>query len=370
VRGADVIIDCTELLTNPINTGIQRVVRQLLLNWPDDTVLQPVIVRFAGDELVRLAVDELVALAASLSHRPAAAFKWTRGGSGAVSPSSLHFVPELFYDPARCRYYERLVGQGARLAVLTFDFLPYLRPDLFHIRETGPLMEYLRLVRTAPYVAAISAATRDDFLHRLRPRPVPRSAAVLSLGSDGLPALRQQWTPSRSRFLVLGSIDRRKNQQLVLEAFQRLWAQGVDAQLTIVGAPLAGMDAPWLRLIETSSRFEWLPSATDRQVAALFADTRCSIYVSEAEGFGLPPLESLHVGVPVIASRFIPSLNEAAYNGVLTLDAVTPATIADAVSTLMQDVEAKAMWDGAASNLLPTWANFGRETAAWLDSLD
>ena len=85
---------------------------------------------------------------------------------------------------------------------------------------------------------------------------------------------------------------------------------------------------------------------------------------SEAEGFGLPPYEALHAGIPAIASSSLPSA-ALMTAGALLLDRMDAAAIADAVRRLIDDAEAKRLWSAAATVTLPRWTDFGRRLGDW-----
>ena len=108
-----------------------------------------------------------------------------------LPPDPRVFIPEVFYDHARCRFYEE-----RQPAMLAYDFLPWLRPDLVAVRSVAPLMPYLRLIRAVSNVAYISEHTRRDYETRVARRPA--AGPVLPLGADGLAIERQTWREDKS----------------------------------------------------------------------------------------------------------------------------------------------------------------------------
>ena len=372
-----VIVDCTELYQNPVRTGIQRVVREVLRHWPKDGP-DLYVSRFEHDRgLIRLPprtvrlLAETDPAAAKLSHEDLIRrlrHSAVEADAGPLPADAVVFIPELFYDPTRCRFHEeRLAVRPGSLALLVYDFLPYLRPGIFRIRSAAPLMHYLRLTRLAPHVGYISEQTRQDHQRRvLRGHGAPRGP-VLPLGADGLQLERQDWRPGRQAFVALGSLDGRKNQHLIVAAFAQLWQAGHDVPLTIVGRAFEGLDLGWLAAARRFPQFRWLDGASDDDVRQVLRSARATIYASETEGFGLPPVESLAAGIPVIASAACPSVAMLPPTGTVRFEQTTPDGIAAAVLSLKNDAAAAALWAEAASVKLGTWQDFAKATVAWLD---
>jgi glycosyltransferase involved in cell wall biosynthesis len=359
------VIDCTELYQNPIRTGIQRVVRELLRHWPNDRI-KARIARFdpvrgllpLSKQAVRILADKEPGVA-SMSYDALVECLRSADIEAHPLPSDYRvFIPEVFYDHARCRFYE-----GRAPAMLAYDFLPFLRPDVFAMASSVPLMPYLRLLSKAPQVAFISEHTRREYEIRIARRPA--AGPVLPLGADGLAVDRQVWHTGRTGYVCIGSLDTRKNQHLVVEAFIRLWEGGHTMPLTLIGRAFEGHKFEWLDAARRFRQFRWLNGAADADIAERLGLTRTTIYVSEAEGYGLPPVESLAVGVPVIVAASCPSVAmEPA--GTRRLDQVTPETIAAAVLELEDDAAAAALWREAETLTLGTWRNFAGSAAAWL----
>jgi glycosyltransferase involved in cell wall biosynthesis len=122
---------------------------------------------------------------------------------------------------------------------------------------------------------------------------------------------------------MVGSIEPRKGHQQVLDAFDRLWGQGLDINLVIVGAE-GWRDVPqdMRRTIpqlltrlqwhpERRRRLFWVNGPSDEYLEKIYACVCCLITASEGEGFGLPLIEAARHGVPIIA-RDIPVFREVA----------------------------------------------------------
>ena len=149
-----------------------------------------------------------------------------------------------------------------------------------------------------------------------------------------------------------------------------LWAAGSDARLALVGRPFAHAAAlPWVArlraLAAREPRLTWDEDAGDARLAALYATARSTIYASEIEGYGLPPVESLHAGVPVIAHATLPSLAGRTRAGILPLAGTDADAIAAAVRAMERPTTARRLWAEAAGLRLGTWRDFARGVATW-----
>ncbi len=118
-------------------------------------------------------------------------------------------------------------------------------------------------------------------------------------------------------FLMIGTIEPRKNHRHVFEAFRRVWAKGIDARLAIVGArdwKTEELLAEIAEHPEAERRLFLIRDASDVDVKWLYENATALIMASEVEGFGLPIVEARQMGLSVICSD-IPVFAELAAEG-------------------------------------------------------
>ena len=379
MSGAPLVFDCTELFNNPVETGIQRVVRRLLHHWPKTGPALHVARFDPAHGLVRVSNAAVAVMQESHDGSSGETVRTIRARLLSLSPpgqpdlpaTAPVLLPEVFWDPARTAFYRTMLTQGTRpVLVLAYDFLPFLEPSLFSIRSGAHLMAYLRLMADATDVAFISDKTRRDYIDRIMRDPEYKNAGpVLCLGSDGLTAPKQAWHSGRDSFVCIGTIESRKKQDVVVRCFQDLWREGVKTRLVLIGHHFAPSLPPWLEEALEHPNFTWLKAASDEQIADALTSARATIYAAEKEGFGLPPVESLHVGVPVIAYAELPSLEGLSEGGQIRLASMTPDHIKDAVRSMLEEKTAKTLWRQAKALKLPTWATFAQDAAQWCRSV-
>ena len=368
----DVILDITELVGNPIRTGIQRVVRELIRHWPNPEELT--LARFeSGRGLVPISRSLVPMLVdADSEARDAEPERLqrliaTRLGEPAP-PLPNHasvLVPEVFYDRERCRWYRELLRCDPKAAsFLIYDMIPWLYPDRIGVRSTAPLMPYLQLVRDARRTAFISAKTRSDY-ERIRGCAAD-CGPVIPLGADGLSLEPQSFRSNWRTWVTIGSIDGRKNQENIVGAFRELWGKGFDGELVLIGRVFESASSAWLRDALKDPRLRHLADVADEVVRAELRRARATIYVSEVEGFGLPPVESLYAGVPVIVSSSVPSIVDLPHDGQVRLPSADVRGLVDAIRITGDDETAIKLWEEARLLQLTTWRDFANQVLMWV----
>jgi glycosyltransferase involved in cell wall biosynthesis len=368
---APVHLDLSELIANPLRSGIQR---EAIRHWPGPAPLLPCMVDTNGG-LLALPESVLTVLGAEDDGTPAA--RAAERSALAQAMAAAKPLPdnqaerllnlELFYRPERAEAYLRLASGSSVLLWYVYDFLPFLLPGLFPPGTTRHCMHFLRALRAASRVAFLSERTRQNYTSRVARIPsqlVP--GPVLSPGADGLRLERQTFTPCRRDFVCIGTVEPRKNTQALLDAFQALWDRGSPARLVVAGriAPEATGARDFFARHTDNPRLLVLDQPADETLRDVLRQARAVVMPSEAEGFGLPPYEALHAGIPAIASAELPSVGLLPA-GVRLLRRMDPSSIAEAVEALLDDAEAARLWNEAAGVRLPTWASFGRELGEW-----
>lgn len=363
-------LDITEILNKPVFTGIQRIERELIQNWDANYPLVPVAFDRARDHFIELPQS-------ILSDLLTPGGDWDNVVKRALDlgiPTDVYRGTlvnlELFFCRDRLRAYVDLARAGHnRIFWVVMDFLPHLQPEHFYQGAAKVAMPYLRALREIPHVGFISRQTKIEFADRISRSH--QSGPVLLLGGDSLDVDSQHFSPERKAFLTIGTIEPRKQHAVLLEAFDKLWRDGFECELHVVGegANMGSREKTLLAEMQRWPQFHFYGAARDELVAEILPSVRATIFTSQSEGFGLPPYESLAVGVPVVcAAKGIPSLSSIPENGQVRLDEISASAVSEAVIRLLDDEAARQLWDEAAVQKLPTWRDFAGEVRDWLDS--
>jgi glycosyltransferase involved in cell wall biosynthesis len=141
--------------------------------------------------------------------------------------------------------------------------------------------------------------------------------------------------PLSTHFAQIGAVETRKNHHYALAAFTQLNLN--DSSYSIIGRERKIPDFIQ-QLIEFSNRqgqqVVFRHGLTDDDIMSLFESVTASVCPSTAEGYGLPVLESLAMGVPVIASNIPPHRQFAPIGGIIYFD----ATSVESLTLAMKEV--------------------------------
>jgi glycosyltransferase involved in cell wall biosynthesis len=201
------------------------------------------------------------------------------------------------------------VGRSnVRPVYLVHDLIPITHPEFCRAGEADRHRRRIRTVlTTATGVIGNSQATLDELTLFAREEQLPKPQGISAwLGAEPLPAPTASES-DRPTFVVLSTIEARKNHLMLL----RIWSKLIDElgsqapRLLIIGQ--RGWEAePVFDLLDHSENLRGhvveLSRCSDSQLSDHLASARALLFPSLAEGYGLPLVEALGIGVPVIAS--------------------------------------------------------------------
>jgi glycosyltransferase involved in cell wall biosynthesis len=201
---------------------------------------------------------------------------------------------------------------GARFVCLIHDLIPLELPQYTRAEQTARHRRRLETVAgLADAVIANSAATRTALLHHLErgERNTPITVAPLGLdlaiGSEPASPVEPPY------FVCIGTLEARKNHAMLLDVWRRLAAERGERapRLMLIGRRGWGSDRLADRLADLNPIVIEQPGLPDMAMIPLLRRARALLLPSFAEGFGLPVIEALAHGVPVLCSD-LPALRE------------------------------------------------------------
>jgi len=199
--------------------------------------------------------------------------------------------------------------------------------------------------RRAHAIIAVSEATRRDLirLYRVPPHKITviyeaADARFSPPPADTIEAMRVRYGLPERYLMTLCAIEPRKNHAGFLRAFERLCEQDKDLYWVIVGAR-GWLYEGFLRELERSPARERviLPGYVDDAcLPAMYAGALAFVFPSFGEGFGLPPLEAMACGTPVVCSRTT-SMPEVCGGAARYIDPHDVDDMAEAVRAVLDD---------------------------------
>ncbi len=267
---------------------------------------------------------------------------------------------DLYHSPYIAMPY--LPGVPALLTV--YDLIPLRYPAHSTTRARLFAGGMTRLaLHTARQIVAISEFTRNDFITEFKLQPdrvtaIPLAAdpAFQPQSPEAIAAIRARYALPETFALYLGSNKPHKNLVRLVEAWSATAgsdisgsdterkSQTANRKLVIGGAwderyPEARQRG---EVLELGKSVVWLGAVPENDLPALYAAASVFVFPSLYEGFGLPVLEAMACGTPVICSN-TSSLPEVAENAALLVDPADTATLAEALHRVLSNDDLRAM---------------------------
>jgi glycosyltransferase involved in cell wall biosynthesis len=358
-RKRQLLVDVTHTSLHDFKTGIQRVVRGLLFELiqhsPEGYQVEAVYTPAGGQGF--LYAREFLE---RLGLRPKGADSPVQVRSGDVL-----LVPENNYD-AVLKHPENLQAlrrAGVKTYSIIYDLIPITLPHAFSPAITLTHARWLAKIAEGDGLICISRAVADEVVAWLdlhgpqRKQPLPVGWFHLgadlegSLPSRGLPedaAATLAVFRAKPTFLMVGTLEPRKSHRQVMEAFDLLWARGLDINLVFVGREGWRVEKLTHQLRHThperNQRLFWIEGGSDEYLAEIYATTSCLLFPSQAEGFGLPLIEAAQHGLPILA-RDIPVFREVAGDHACYFEGSSAEALAERIEGWLAAREAKKLPD-------------------------
>jgi len=392
-----VLLECTETYFLDVNTGIQRVVRNVARHsagiGPQLGVACQPIVR-VGDRFyavpwrgtsdapasvwgkaggaMRVALSPLAPLARvpgvgwaglllrkllfprSLLRKARRLRVSLRGDEIVPGRGDAVVLLDNWWNPDVWPLVSRAKSNGAQIDVVVYDLLPVTHPEFFRPRLTDRFSHCLKLaLKQGDRFLAISRHTCDalqDHAAALHMRAGDSAAfqsfrlgAQLDRVSGGgkvRTALARIFHGDEATrpYLMVGTLEPRKNHVLLLDAFEQVWRESPQSRLVIVGR-FGWMSSDLVKRIlhhpQYSRSLFLFTNLVDSELDFCYRNSRAFIFPSHAEGFGLPVVEALQHGLPVMASD-IPIHREVVGDFCAYFDPYDPASLARLIADFEQ----------------------------------
>jgi glycosyltransferase involved in cell wall biosynthesis len=254
--------------------------------------------------------------------------------------------------------------------VMIHDMAVYDVPQAFSKKfRLWYRMKFSVLHRQARFILTVSDFSKARICHHLgvdeaRVLVIPNGADHLARVTSDAGVFERLQLTKGLYCVVVGSLDPRKNLQRVLDAVGKL-DHLRDIKFVIAGGANPRIfGSQRVAHEDESAQIVWAGFVSDGELKALYGEAACLVFPSLYEGFGLPPLEAMYCGCPVIVSSEA-SLPEVCGDAAMYCDARSTDDIAAKISLMMSDAELRRnyrekglrhaqlfRWDQAASRLL------------------
>lgn len=247
--------------------------------------------------------------------------------------------PEVIFSPTH--YIPRFTSIPKAMAIMDLSYLKYR--ELFRAKDLYQLTRWTAYsVKHSQRIFTISEHSKDDIISSYR---VPKGKVVvtypgMNMNKDVKP--KAKYSMSKNYILAVGTLQPRKNFQRLIAAFARsypdLASDYPGLELVIVGKSgwlfAEILSAPKQHGVEKQVKF--LDYVAEADLPALYQGALCLVLPSLYEGFGLPVLEAMHYGCPVVVSRSS-SLPEIAGEAGIYVDPEDEQSIADGLKQVLAE---------------------------------
>jgi glycosyltransferase involved in cell wall biosynthesis len=279
---------------------------------------------------------------------------------------------DLLHSP----HYTMPLAVRCKTVVTFHDMTFFLHPEMHKTYKKIFFRTMIRIsTRRADAIIADSESTRQDILQLLRPDSHKVSAVPLGVSDYFRPIvdvsaaerIRRKYHLPNSIILYVGVLEPRKNLPTLVKAFKSLVDRGLPHTLVLAGHK-GWMYTELFQTIEElqlAERVRFTGYVPDGDLAGLYSAADAFVYPSVYEGFGLPVLEAMACGIPVVTSK-VSSMPEIAGETGVLIDPRRADELANALYRVLTD---RALHDtlahkGLERSKLFSWRRTAQETLA------
>ena len=257
------------------------------------------------------------------------------------------FIRQNSFDVFHGTNYEVPLWNRKRNVLTIHDLSLQLYPQ-FHeanlVRRARRRLPFM--IRSAALIIAVTESMKREICEHLKVQPervvvtpeAPRKT-FRPLAASETDAIRQRLGIERDFILTVGTIEPRKNLLTLVRAFERmLRTTSLTPQLVIAGGKGWLME-DFYSFIKSSGigeKIRLIGYTSDYDLRALYSSCRVCVYPSLYEGFGLPPLEAMACGAPLITSQ-IPAISETVGSAAVLVDPLNVEGLTSSIVRVWND---------------------------------
>lgn len=347
---SQILVDISYLVNKDAKTGIQRVVRgvliSLLQNPPSGYRIEPIYYDIQRSHYfyARNYVIKILGLANNLLEDSIVEAKQDDIFLG------LDLCDQIIHSKSLLNDWD---NRGIKFYFIIYDLLPLLMPNLFINPMPLVFLSWLKtLLEFADGVICISKSVVNDFLGYLKKIP-SFSNEKIKIGYFHLGSDIEETLPSHGKlddkmllenmltkicFISVGTIEPRKNHLQIINAFTELWENGFDVYLILIGKEgwnVEGLIGKIVNHSEFKKRLFWYKHTSDETLQKIYQHSTALVLASENEGFGLPLIEAARYNLYIIA-RNIPVFKEIAGKHAFYFEGSDPKNLAKSLKNWLE----------------------------------
>jgi glycosyltransferase involved in cell wall biosynthesis len=386
-----IYLDVTSACRSGLNTGVRRMQRFLHERLRGRSDYAPVLWQTVLKRYCPVSADDLKFLEAPQEAKPRGLAHYdsflpgvitdllelvrrkhgTLGWPESLKADDIILVPDLIWDN-RDSFFRQKFPAGTKKIGILHDVIPLVRPGQSFI-DAALCAHEVRALAHFDGVICISRGVRDDLLkcwNKMGVRPVPTRVIPWPLPFSGnRPDARKEG--SKTLLLYVARLQKRKNHLSLLMACKMLWDQGYEFRLQLIGCKSYPMDtARIIREIRSLKLagydLDWSVHVSEAELLTFYRDAAFTVYPSQAEGFGLPILESLWHGKPVLCCAEGAVEEAVSGGGCLIVDGSDAGSLAMGIEKLLEGSFRRVLSEEAMERHFRTWENYWGEAEAFI----
>lgn len=292
--------------------------------------------------------------------------------------------PDIFFSPTH--YLPVFAPKHCVISILDLSYIKY--PELFQKSDLNQLTKWTKYsAKKAKGILTISQASKDDIIKTygvaenkvMVTYPGIKNESRIMNQESRIDAIRKKYGVKGDYILFVGTLQPRKNITRLIEAFSKI--SNIKNQRSNINLIIVGkkgwkfeeiLSAPKKFGIENKVKF--LDFVTDEDLTAFYKNAVCFVLPSLYEGFGLPILEAMKYGCPVITSN-VSSLPEAGGNAALYVNPLDVNDIAKNLESIISpsadgsELREKLIKKGFEQVKKFSWEKTAKETLNALEGL-
>jgi len=281
-------------------------------------------------------------------------------------------VPDLLWDN-RGAYWARQGPAEAKRVGIFHDAIALRRPEQSGI-DRFLCARGVRALAHMDGVICISQEAENDLQHYWKEfglKPAPTKVILWPVPFSGEPPMLPPNFSAR-KILYVARLEPHKNHLRLLEACEALWKQGLSFELRLIGClayPGAAREILHrVRSLEAAGRaIRWQAHVSEEELRAAYGESSFTVFPSLLEGFGLPIVESLWYGRPVVCGKNGALGEVAAGGGCETVDTEDASPMADGLRRLLTDeARYQQLCDEIRQRPFRTWKDYWKNVSDWL----